>query len=51
MCGIAGVLARSAQPTRRMDAALDQMHHRGPDAQASWSAESSGSAVVLGHVR
>lgn len=49
MCGIAGYI--SSQGHRNLQASLEAIQHRGPDASGVWIPENLPCAVGLGHVR
>ena len=49
MCGFVGGLLRGALDPKRLDCALETLHHRGPDAVGKWV--SSDGRWFLGHTR
>ena len=53
MCGIAGYIQRATSDPRLIEAMLDRIAHRGPDASGIWRERSPGGEweVVLGHRR
>ncbi|MCX2979854.1 asparagine synthase (glutamine-hydrolyzing) [Halieaceae bacterium IMCC14734] len=49
MCGIVGGTLRGTLESGRLEAALESLHHRGPDSRGRWIAEDG--ASFLGHTR
>ena len=49
MCGFVAGLLRRALETKRLDHALETLHHRGPDAVGKWVARDG--RCFLGHTR
>ena len=49
MCGMVGGMLRTALDPKRLDRALETLHHRGPDAVGKWV--SPDSRCFLGHTR
>lgn len=47
MCGISGILGRSANNKNKIQSILKVQHHRGPDAEGIWEGE----GIVFGHNR
>src|SRR5580698_10754010 len=50
MCGIAGFIARQADPAA-LPRMLRQIAHRGPDGEGAWDGAAGGWRVTLGHRR